>query len=599
MRIKLTTLHGPAGREWYSFDRYPVRVGRKLDNDVAIADPSVSRYHCEITLRKGDVWVVDLGSSNGISVNDERTIERKLSNGDELTVGLVRFRIEADEAQSHISNSGAPPVKLSRMHTVVLQPGNSAWLPQIRQESGRAERDLRVLLELARALQARLPVQEIVQRLMDLLERALPFECGTLLLLDPLAGRELATTKLPDDHEVEFDFTPGLEGRGMLSGRTITAPLVVNRTILGAVSVRSDGVSEFDSDHLHLVAAAASTAAAAIENSRREQQLAAKADLLDRERSWEADIAGGSAHAELIRRRVEAMAASAAPVLIVGPPGIGKDGVGVAIHTRSAFSEGPYVLGRVLGRDPETLARLMFGVASGSEVQQGWFDQAEGGTLFLDRIEGLDWELQQRFYALLETGEYAREGDASVARARCRILCSAGENIESLVAAGEFYSELYLRLRGLLIEMPGLRERPSDIGEMAHILATSFSKRSGRVFDGISEAAQVALTLYEWPDNVRELESVIRTAELRRTTTKIELEDLPAEVAEALDPDAPGGYHHEVREARRQIIRTAMEKARGSYSAAADLLRINRTYLHRLIRNLDLRDELANRFGRE
>ncbi len=599
MRIKLSTLQGPAGREWYSFDRYPVRVGRKLDNDVAIADPSVSRYHCEITLRRGDLWVVDLGSSNGISVNDERTVERKISSGDELTVGLVRFRIEADDAHPTVGDGGAPPVKLSRMHTVVLDPGNAAWLPEVRQESGRAERDLRVLLELCRALQARLPVHEIVQRLMDLLERALPFGCGSLVLVDPATGRELETTKLPSDHQAEFDLSPGLEGRGALSNQTITAPLVVNRTILGAVCVQSNGRSDFDRDHFHLAVAAASTAAAAIENSRREQQLSLKAELLELERSWEADVAGKSPQAELIRRRVDAIAASAAPALIVGPPGIGKDGAGAAIHSKSAFAGGPYVLARVLGRDPDTLARLMFGVASESEIQRGWFDQAQGGTLFLDRIEGLDSELQQRFYAVLETGEYAREGDASVAHAHCRILCSAGEDIESLVASGKFYSELYLRLRGLSIEMPGLRDRPSDIREMAHILAAGFSKRSGRLFDGIAEEALVALTLYEWPDNVRELESVIRTAELRRTTTRVELEDLPAEVAEVLDPDAPGGYHHEVREARRQIIWTAMEKARGSYSAAAELLRINRTYLHRLIRNLDLREELANRFGRE
>lgn len=599
MRIKLTTLHGPAGREWYSFDRYPVRIGRKLDNDVAIADPSVSRYHCEIALRKGDLWVVDLGSSNGISVNDDRAVERRLAHGDELTVGLVRFRVESDDGPPQTKNSGAPPVKLSRMHTVVLNPSNAAWLPQIQQDSGRAERDLRVLLELCRALQSRLPVREIVQRLMDLLERALPFGCGTLILVDPATGRELETTKHPDDHEALFDLSPGLQGRGALSDQTITAPLVVNRTILGAVCVQSNGEAAFDRDHFHLAVAAASAAAAAIENSRRESQLSMRAELLERERSWEADLAGKSPQAELIRRRVEAVAASAAPALITGPSGIGKDGAGAAIHSKSAFAGGPFVLARVLGRSQDTLAKLMFGVASGGEIQQGWFDQAAGGTLFLDRIEGLEAELQQRFYAALETGEYAREGDASVARARCRILCSAGENIESLVASGEFYSELYLRLRGLTIEMPGLRERPSDIREMAHALASAFSKRSGRNFDDIAEEALVALTLYEWPDNVRELESVIRTAELRRTTSRIELEDLPAEVAEVLDPDAPGGYHHEVREARRQIIRTAMEKARGSYSAAADLLRINRTYLHRLIRNLDLRDELAARFDRE
>ena len=87
MRIKLSTLRGPAGREWYVFDGFPVRIGRKPDNEVAVADPSVSRYHCEIVIRRGAPWVVDLGSSNGISLNDERVTEAQIRHADELTVG--------------------------------------------------------------------------------------------------------------------------------------------------------------------------------------------------------------------------------------------------------------------------------------------------------------------------------------------------------------------------------------------------------------------------------------------------------------------------------------------------------------------------------
>jgi DNA-binding NtrC family response regulator len=390
-----------------------------------------------------------------------------------------------------------------------------------------------------------------------------------------------------------------VQGESSFSAEKLTVPLIVNRTILGAVSVRSDGRSEFDRHHLHLTAAAAATAAAAIDNARREERLTRRMSLLEQERHWFADLTGDSPQARSIRRRVEEIAASAAPALISGPPGVGKDGAGRAIHSKSAFSQGPFVLARVLGRNQETLEKLLFGADSDAGVEMGWLDQAEGGTLFLDRIEGLGPELQQRFYAMLETGDFARKGGGSVAQARCRIIVSTGELIESAVAANEFYPELYLRLKGLSVHMPGLRERPGDIRDMAQALASRFAEHAGRAFECFSESALVALTVYEWPDNVRELESVIRAAELRRSGLRIELEDLPEEVSEALNPDAPGSYHHEVREARRQIILTAMEKARGSYSAAADLLRINRTYLHRLIRNLGLRDEIGDRFGRE
>lgn len=597
MRIKLSTLQGPAGLEWYSFTRYPVRIGRKYDNEVAITDSSVSRYHCEITLRGDELWVLDLGSVNGIAVNGERAIERKVEDGDELAVGLVKFQINTSEERTEANSDGAPPVKLSRMNTVVLDPAGSSWAPRMAPNDSRAESDLVVLLEVCRALQARLPLHEITERLLQLLKQALPFAAGSVMLVDPTDGRLLETTKMPADHAVDFDCSVALRGGADFTDQALAVPLMVSRTILGAVCVRPDGSTPLDRQHLHLAAAMSAMAAAAIDNARREQRLGMRVSLLEQERSWAADLAGESPEAQSIRRHIEDIAASAAPALIVGPPGIGKDGVGRAIHAASAFSQGPFVLARVLGRDQETLERLMFGVASSNGVELGWFDQAEGGTLFLDRIEGLGAELQQRFYATLETGEFARKG-GSTAPARCRILASAAESAESAVARGDFDSELYLRLRGLTIRMPGLRERPADIRQKAEILATAFSETAGRSFDGFSEDALVALTLYEWPDNVRELESVIRSAEMRRTGRSIEVEDLPDEVAETLKPGSPGGYHHEVREARRQIILTAMEKARGSYSMAADLLRINRTYLHRLIRNLGLRDEIVSRFGR-
>ncbi len=283
----------------------------------------------------------------------------------------------------------------------------------------------------------------------------------------------------------------------------------------------------------------------------------------------------------------------------MGPPGVGKYPAARAIHAKSGFAEGPLVAGRCLGPPPEELGRLIFGVESPEAFTPGWFDQAEGGTLCLDRIEGLDQQLQQRVLYALEVGEFSREGGSAAVPVRCRVLATAGEELDVAVASGDFSDRLYNRLRGLTLHVPGLRDRPADIAVMALPLAAELAEREGRAFDGISEAALVALTLYEWPDNVRELECAMRSAEFRRLTSRIELEDLPAEVAETVNPAAPGGYHHEVREARREIILKALERVRGSHSAAADLLRVNRTYLHRLIRNLDLRDEMAKRFDRE
>src|SRR5690606_29161652 len=149
--------------------------------------------------------------------------------------------------------------------------------------------------------------------------------------------------------------------------------------------------------------------------------------------------------------------------LIVGPPGVGKYPVARAIHAKSGFAEGPMVAGRCLGRSPEELGRLIFGVESAEGFTPGWFDQAEGGTLCLDRIEGLDSQLQQRVLFALEVGEFSREGGSTAVPVRCRVLATAGESLDVAVASGDFSDRLYNRLRGLPLRMPGLRERPADI----------------------------------------------------------------------------------------------------------------------------------------
>jgi hypothetical protein len=164
-------------------------------------------------MRDGELWVVDLGSINGIAVNGQRSLEQKVRDGDELTVGLVRFRINTGEDPTGGALKEAPPVKLSRMHTAVLDPTGATWIPRLTLGDSGAEKHLVVLLELCRALQARLPVHEITQRLLDLLERALPFGGGCVVLVDSETGKPMQLTKLPRNQDADLDASAGLQPR--------------------------------------------------------------------------------------------------------------------------------------------------------------------------------------------------------------------------------------------------------------------------------------------------------------------------------------------------------------------------------------------------
>lgn len=597
MKLTLLTLRGPTGREWYGFDRFPIRIGRRPDNEISISDPSVSRYHCEIVLRRGALWVADLGSANGILVNDQRVEESEVSDGDEITVGLARFRLSVGDDSTKTDLDWSPEVALSRMHTVVLDPAKAAYLPSAPPGESRAERDLQVLLDLCLALQARLPAGESALRLLESLQKALPYRAGMVVLTEPGTGRVVRRDVLPSDHDGALDVSEALEGRSQIEGGRLTTPLIVNRNCVGAVAVESDGRAELDRQHLNLAAAAAAVTAAAIDNANRQTRLTLRARLLEEERFGGAVLAGDSAAAREVRRRIEDAAASGSPVLIQGPPGIGKEVAARSIHTQSASGEGPFVHVRCLVHTQDELERILFGVESAVSVKPGAFEHAEGGTLLLDRIEGFGPELQTRFLEVLDRGEYFRLGGTERLLVRFRTIVAARLELTDWARTGKFLHELYLRISERRLVMKGLRERPADIPAIATAVAHTLSDRAGRPFMGITNSAMAALTMYDWPDNARELERVLQVAEGRRAGTEIELEDLPEDVAEALNPDLRGGYHEEVREARRQIILNAMERARCSYSEAAEILKINRTYLHRLISNLDLRDEIAERCG--
>ncbi len=159
---------------------------------------------------------------------------------------------------------------------------------------------------------------------------------------------------------------------------------------------------------------------------------------------------------------------------------------------------------------------------------------------------------------------------------------------------GSFRQDLYYRLNVVNLEMPPLRKRPEDIPLLASYFAAKYADKCNRRVTGISTEAKARLTGYDWPGNVRELENAIERAVVLGTTDLILVEDLPEAVLESeVSASIPvTKYHEAVAETKKQIILTAMDQARGSYTEAARILGVHPNYLHRLIRNLNLKEQL-------
>jgi transcriptional regulator with PAS, ATPase and Fis domain len=216
---------------------------------------------------------------------------------------------------------------------------------------------------------------------------------------------------------------------------------------------------------------------------------------------------------------------------------------------------------------------------------------AEGGSVFLDEIGELSLTLQAKLLRVLQEREFVRVGGTRAIKLDVRFLAATNKDLQTAVREGAFRSDLFHRLNVISFMLPALREHPDDIPLLAEYFAARYAKRCNRDVKGISVEARACLARYDWPGNIRELENAMEHAVVIGSSNLILPEDLPETLLESSPTSAavPGRYHDAVRNLKKQLILNAFEQSGGSITEAAELLGLNSNYLHRLIRNLDLR----------
>jgi transcriptional regulator with GAF, ATPase, and Fis domain len=226
--------------------------------------------------------------------------------------------------------------------------------------------------------------------------------------------------------------------------------------------------------------------------------------------------------------------------------------------------------------------------------RKGRLEVADGGTLFLDEIGELPLPLQVKLLRVLQEREFERVGGTRTIKVDIRLLTATNRNLEDLISRGLFRQDLFYRLNVLQLQMPPLRERQEDILLLAKYFVIKYGEKCNRQISRISLQAQKRLLSYDWPGNVRELQNAIERAVVLCTTDSILLEDLPEAIleTETRSMGAPTKYHEAVAETKKQVILQAMQQSNGNFTEAARLLEVHPNYLHRLIRNLNLREQL-------
>jgi len=305
-----------------------------------------------------------------------------------------------------------------------------------------------------------------------------------------------------------------------------------------------------------------------------------------RERYSFAQMIGRSPVMQEIFATIEKVADYKTSVLITGESGTGKELIARAIHYNSSRSDKPLVTVNC-GAIPESLLESeLFGHKKGSFTdairdKTGLFQEAHGGSIFLDEIGELPRQLQVKLLRALQEEEIKRVGDTYPIKIDIRVMAATTKDLAEEVKSGRFRDDLYYRINVLHIEIPPLRERPEDISLLLQHFIDKTRKRLGLEMTGVSPAAGRALQAYSWPGNVRELENFIERAMVMANGPTIELEDLPSylhpqdETVEYLSDDESLSIKEASKRLEKVLISKALEKTGGNRTQAAKILEIS------------------------
>jgi transcriptional regulator with PAS, ATPase and Fis domain len=224
-------------------------------------------------------------------------------------------------------------------------------------------------------------------------------------------------------------------------------------------------------------------------------------------------------------------------------------------------------------------------------LKKGFLEVAEGGTIFLDEIGELSPVLQAKLLRVLQEREFVRVGGTRAIKINVRLLAATNQDLQQGVRDGRFRADLFHRLNVITLTLPALRERAEDIPELAEHFVVRSARKCNRKVTGISEAALECIQRHDWPGNIRELENAMERAVVIGCAEQILVEDLPDSLQEGVEhvgnPSAT--YHEAIRNLKKQMALKALERGGGNMTEAAKILGVHANYLHRLMRNLDLR----------
>jgi two-component system response regulator HydG len=279
---------------------------------------------------------------------------------------------------------------------------------------------------------------------------------------------------------------------------------------------------------------------------------------------------------------IDKAASTSATLLIIGESGTGKELLARAIHYNSSRASAPFVPVNCGAIPQELLESELFGHIKGAftgatETRAGFFQTADGGTIFLDEISETSLSMQVKLLRVLQDKEVCMVGSTRSRKVDVRILASTNKDLLSLVKKGAFREDLFYRIHVITIELPPLRKRGDDILLLIQHFSTKFATEAGKGTPRFSDEALQTLRNYHWPGNIRELENVVQRLVIMTDGDLIEVPDLPSLMRFSALRET--GFHRTLAEVEAEYIRNVLESVSGNKSRAAEILGIDRKTL--------------------
>lgn len=391
----------------------------------------------------------------------------------------------------------------------------------------------------------------------------------------------------------------------------LAVPMVISGECVGVIElINRLGNNNFRQEDLSLLELLAAQAAVAYQNAEdfntKKEQVRILQNTVNSGDGYHSFVAESPVVKDILDV-VKNVAVTNSSVLIIGESGVGKELFAEQVHLNSSRRNAPFIRVSCAALSPSLLESELFGHVKGAFTdavsnQKGRFEMADKGTLFLDEIGELPLDLQAKLLRVIQERRFERVGSSETISVDVRLIAATNRNLEQMVSDGTFRGDLYYRLNVFPINVPPLRERAEDIKPLSEFFLAKFCKETKKVFSGFSAEAQRALIHYYWPGNIRELENIIERSCILGNPPLIQLKDLHLPSVDSVEPEGNieeiavqtvNSTDRTLKTAingfKRDYIRRLLVENNWNQTETARILDVQRTYLTRLLKELNIK----------